>query len=84
LVPNHGKKHWKPSWKTWLPKVAQLMKNLHDRWKIEKEVKQRIKSWKFRLHNGWKVEKLSLQNGHESSNLCYDRLKIENCVCKRE
>jgi hypothetical protein len=31
LVPNHGKKHWKPSWKTWLPKVAQLMKNLHDR-----------------------------------------------------
>jgi hypothetical protein len=31
LVPNHGKKHWKPSWETWLPKVAQLMKNLHDR-----------------------------------------------------
>jgi hypothetical protein len=50
------------------------MKNLHDRWKIEKEVKQWIKSWKFRLHNEWKVEKLPFQNAGESSNLCYDCL----------
>jgi hypothetical protein len=66
------------------------MKNLHDRWKIEKEVKQWIKSWKFRLHNGWKVEKLPLQKWGWKLKFMLQLpwwthiLQIENCVCKRE
>ncbi len=102
LLPNHWKlalrkeekntwkRCWARSWEAWLPKVAQLMKNLHDRWKIEKEVKQWIKSWKFRLHNGWKVEKLPLQKWGWKLKFMLQLpwwthiLQIENCVCKRE
>jgi len=48
------------------------MKNLHDRWKIEKEVKQWMKSWKFRLHNEWKV----------GSSGCTMDEKLRNSCCK--